>query len=53
VIGTHCAEFVNLEPPVLHAGASLHVEERARRLNPLGDPDDNGQDREDEDHYRQ
>ena len=53
VIRAHGAEFVNREPPILHSGPGLNMEERAGRLNPLRDPDNQGEQRENDDHHRQ
>ena len=52
VIGTHSAEFVNFELSILHAGADLRVKKRARRLEPLRDPNDGREERENEKHHR-
>ncbi len=48
VIGTHGAKFVNFELSILHTGADLRVKKRARRLEPLRDPNDGHEERENE-----
>src|SRR4029434_1884191 len=45
-IQSHRAKFVNDEPAVLNSGAHLFVEKRARRLEPLRDPNQDGGERE-------
>ena len=37
---THCAKFVNSESAILNSGTHLLMEERAGRLQPLRDPND-------------
>src|SRR5436190_2452553 len=53
VIRAHGAEFVNLEPAILHTGPGLNMKERTGRLDPLRDPDNQGEHRENDDHHRQ
>src|SRR5207302_10090368 len=53
VVGMHCAKLVNLELPILHSGAVLHMKERARRLQSLSDENDRGQKRKNNEHDRQ
>src|SRR5947207_12141175 len=50
VIRAHRAELIDSESAVLHAGAGLDMKKRAGRLNPLRDPDNHGEDRENQEH---
>ena len=49
----HGAEFPDIEAPVLNSGAGLFVKERPGRLQPLREPDDDGERRKNEQHDRQ
>src|ERR1700730_649397 len=46
----HRAKLVNLKLSILHSGAVLHVKERAGRLQSLGDENDRGQERKNNEH---